>query len=65
MKREKTARWLYFRMLYCTGAQLTFIGWFCGTGPINGVMLLRHLASTEERSFWEYACALHQPKLDR
>ena len=39
MKQEQTTRWLYFRMLYCTGAKLTFIGWFCGTDTINSVAM--------------------------
>ena len=32
--------WLYFRMLYCTGAKLTFIGGLCGTEPIRSVVML-------------------------
>ena len=40
MKREQTTSWLHFRMLYCTGAYLIFIGWLCVTEPINSVALL-------------------------
>ena len=35
MKREQTTCRLYFRILYCTGTKLAFIGWFCGTEPIS------------------------------
>lgn len=30
---------LYFWMLYCTGIQLTFMGWFCSTEPISFVTI--------------------------
>ena len=39
MKLEKTTSWLFFRMLYCTGTQFTFIGWLCGTELISSVAL--------------------------
>ena len=39
MKREQTISWVYFRMLYCTGTQLDFIDWLCGTEPISCVTM--------------------------
>ena len=33
MKQKQTTSWFHIYMLYCTGAQLPFIGWPSGTEP--------------------------------
>ena len=39
MKQEQATNWLYFCMLYCTGAYLASIGWHCSTKPIKNVAM--------------------------